>query len=555
MASVLLAAAVIAAVVLFVRWRNALHSASDMAARLRSTEATASEDAERFRAQISDLETKVTRLAKWEPVANADEEARRLVAEARAEAERLTSEAVAAKNASDEAAATLRRAAQAEAETIRQEARAKALKTNADAEARFADAEARATTIIREANAKADQIAGDAMKALREARDLEQTVLAIDNQIKGYGNAYIVPTASLIDELAEGLGHTEAGQKLKMVRERIRDAVRVGKAAECDYVEPQRRETAIRFVTDAFNGKVDTLLAKVRQDNFGTLQQGIRDAFAIVNHNGKAFRNARITESYLALRDEELKWAAVAVELKEQEREEQRRIREQLREEEKARKEYERAMREAARDEELVRKAMAKAQEQLARASEEQKAKYELQLAELELKLKAAEERNQRAISMAQQTRRGHVYVISNQGSFGEDVYKIGLTRRLEPLDRIRELGDSSVPFEFDVHALIFSEDAPALETRLHRHFVLNQVNKVNYRKEFFRVSIAEIRKELEGLGLNANWTMAAAAREYRESLAIEKAIAQDPVARGAWLKRQLQLEPGPPAEEEAETV
>jgi hypothetical protein len=102
---------------------------------------------------------------------------------------------------------------------------------------------------------------------------------------------------------------------------------------------------------------------------------------------------------------------------------------------------------------------------------------------------------------------------------------------------------------------LIFSEDAPALETRLHRHFVLNQVNKVNYRKEFFRVFIAEIRKELEGLGLNPNWTMAAAAREYRESLAIEKAIAQDPVARDAWLKRQLQLEPGPPAEEEAETV
>lgn len=145
---------------------------------------------------------------------------------------------------------------------------------------------------------------------------------------------------------------------------------------------------------------------------------------------------------------------------------------------------------------------------------------------------------------MAEQTRRGHVYVISNVGSFGDDVYKIGLTRRLEPLDRIRELGDSSVPFEFDVHALIFADDAPALETRLHRHFVLKQVNKVNYRKEFFRLTVSEIRSELESLGLSASWTMTAAAREYRESLAIEKAIAADPAAKEAWLKRQLLLEP-----------
>jgi hypothetical protein len=157
---------------------------------------------------------------------------------------------------------------------------------------------------------------------------------------------------------------------------------------------------------------------------------------------------------------------------------------------------------------------------------------------------------------MAQQTRRGHVYVISNVGSFGEDIYKIGLTRRLSPLDRIRELGDSSVPFEFDVHALIFAEDAPALETKLHRHFVLSQINKVNYRKEFFRVSIAEIRTELEALGLAATWTMAAAAREYRESMAIEKAIANDPAAREAWLRRQLTLDPGSEAAlAEAEAV
>ena len=296
-------------------------------------------------------------------------------------------------------------------------------------------------------------------------------------------------------------------------------------------------------MVDAFNGKVDTILAKVRSDNAGTLQQEMRDAFTLVNFNGQAFRNARITDSYLALRLDELHWACAAFQLKEQEREEQRRIKEQIREEEKARREYERAIRDAAREEEAVKRAMEKATALLAKASDEQKAKYEQQLAELGQRLTEAEQRNQRALSMAQQTRRGHVYIISNVGSFGENVYKIGLTRRLEPLDRVRELGDSSVPFEFDVHAMIFAEDAPALEHQLHRHFVLNQINKVNYRKEFFRVDLGHVKSEIEQLGLNAKWTLAAAAQEYRESLAIEKLIKEDPRAREAWLKRQLLYE------------
>ncbi len=156
---------------------------------------------------------------------------------------------------------------------------------------------------------------------------------------------------------------------------------------------------------------------------------------------------------------------------------------------------------------------------------------------------------------MAQQTKRGHVYVISNIGSFGDDIYKIGLTRRLEPLERIRELGDSSVPFEFDVHAMIFSEDAPALETQLHQHFLMMQMNKVNHRKEFFRVGLKQIREEVEKLGLSAKWTMASLAKEYHETLAIEKAVKDDPRMREAWVKRQLSLEISPDAIEETAGV
>ncbi|MBM4035250.1 MAG: GIY-YIG nuclease family protein [Planctomycetes bacterium] len=201
-------------------------------------------------------------------------------------------------------------------------------------------------------------------------------------------------------------------------------------------------------------------------------------------------------------------------------------------------------MRDAAKEQEVLRKAMEVAEQRVQQATAEQKEKYERELQELAEKLREAEERNQRAISMAQQTKRGHVYIISNVGSLGEHVYKIGLTRRLEPLDRVRELGDSSVPFEFDVHAMIFSEDAPALETQLHKHFVDLQVNKVNYRKEFFRVDLKHIREEVEKLGIDAKWTMAADAAEYHESLAIERAISEDPAKREAWINRQLELEP-----------
>lgn len=145
---------------------------------------------------------------------------------------------------------------------------------------------------------------------------------------------------------------------------------------------------------------------------------------------------------------------------------------------------------------------------------------------------------------MAQQTRTGHVYVISNIGSFGEEVFKIGMTRRLEPLDRVRELGDASVPFGFDVHAMIYSEDAPMLEKKLHRHFLRQQINKVNPRKEFFKINLEGIREELGRLGVETHWTMLADANEYRESLKIEQEIATNPNVEKEWARHQMEFEP-----------
>lgn len=119
---------------------------------------------------------------------------------------------------------------------------------------------------------------------------------------------------------------------------------------------------------------------------------------------------------------------------------------------------------------------------------------------------------------MAQQTKAGHVYVISNIGSFGDNVFKIGMTRRLEPMDRVKELGDASVPFEFDVHAMIYSDNAPELENIIHKEFDSRRVNLVNSRKEFFQVELEEIEEIAKKRNLDVEFTKIAEAREFRES-------------------------------------
>ena len=233
-------------------------------------------------------------------------------------------------------------------------------------------------------------------------KEYEKALQALKNAVDGYGDEYIKPSETVLDDLAEHFGFAEVGEKYKEAKARTKAMIKQGTAAECDYVEEYRRKTAVAFVIDAFNGKTDSTLARVKTDNLGKLQQEIEDAFALVNLNGQAFRNARITPAYRDARLEGIFAGPVAlVVLREKEREEQRAIRANaFREEEKARREYEKAMREAARDEERLQAAMEKARNELAKASEEQKAKYEAQLAALQEKLQEAEAKSQRAISM-----------------------------------------------------------------------------------------------------------------------------------------------------------
>lgn len=465
------------------------------------------------KAKLMDADAQIQALSKYKGILDADAEAQRILAKAQEESSALL----------------------AEAKESRSTARTTAKSAEEEAQARLNRADQEARRIVAQAEARATEISGGAYELKQKAEDYEKTAQAMKRIIEGYGDEWLVPTYSLLDELAEEFTHTDAGKKLKEARAHSAAMVRAGTAATCDYVEANRRKTAIAFVVDAFNGKVDSILSKSKQENYGKMEQQIRDAFALVNGNGIAFRNARITEEYLLSRLEELRWAVIVKELRAKELEEQRRIREQIREEERARREYEKAQREAEKEAAMLAKAMEKAQKMLEQANAEERAKYESQIIDLSARLKEAEEKGQHALSMAQQTKRGNVYIISNIGSFGENVYKVGMTRRLDPMDRVKELGDASVPFSFDVHAIIESDNAPALEHQLHQELALMQMNKVNPRKEFFKVPLADIRALVERHGLSVTWTMAAEAAEYRETLAIEERMKNDPEAQAQW--------------------
>jgi len=451
-------------------------------------------------------------LRKYEKLRDAEAEAQRQLADAVKEATSLQAEAQSLLEQARNSATAERSQAIQRAKEIREQANA--LLNQATREA---------GRIVEDANKRAEQIGGDAYIALRDKQTLDQAVKALWNVVEGYGDRYIIPTRSLLDELADDFGHTEAGEALKAAREQTRRMVEQRQAAACNYVEADRRERANRFVVDAFNGRVDAILSRTKHDNFGTLEQEIRDAFSLVNLNGLAFRDSRILPAYLDSRLAELKWAVVVQELKLRAREEQRRIQEQMREDEKVRREQERAIKDAQEKEEAIKSALERARQEAEHSSAQERTKFDARIAELSQRLAEAEAVKQREISMAQLTRAGNVYIISNIGSFGEEVIKIGMTRRREPMDRIWELGDASVPFEFDVHAMIYSEDAPALERMLHNAFDDLRINKVNYRKEFFRLPLERIKNLVADKGLNAAFTLVAEAHEYRETKALEK--------------------------------
>lgn len=274
----------------------------------------------------------------------------------------------------------------------------------------------------------------------------------------------------------------------------------------------------IKLMVRSFNIECDLLIDGVNPGNLQRTLERIDAVATGLEKSGADLRYGFNTE-YVKLKYQECLLQYQFALKKKEEQEEQRALREQMREEERARREYEKAIEEAGREEATYERMLEKARKALETVQAEEKQAAELRIQQLEEELAEARAKAQRAISMAQQTKKGYVYVISNIGSFGENVYKIGLTRRLDPRERVKELGDASVPFSFDIHALISSDDAPALETALHKAFAPQRVNAVNLRKEFFRISLDDIRKKTEELtGRKSDFVMTILAEEYYQT-------------------------------------
>ncbi|MCP4600885.1 MAG: DUF4041 domain-containing protein [Proteobacteria bacterium] len=328
--------------------------------------------------------------------------------------------------------------------------------------------------------------------------------------------------------------------RVKEVRERQKQVIRSKDAAVCDTewsVHGSRAEGRkmtnrnIRLILRAFNSECDASVMKAKWNNIRQLEERIKKAYIALNKLGEPSQIA-ITDKYLRLKLEELHLAHEYREKLYQEREEQRQVREQMREEARVQKEIEKAQKEAEEEESRYMKALEQAKGELAGAHGDDIARLEEQTRQLEEKLREAHESKDRAMSRAQLTKAGHVYVISNVGSFGEDVYKIGMTRRLEPLDRVKELGDASVPFSFDVHAMIYSENAPELEATLHNTLSEKRLNLVNPRKEFYSVTLGEVEAAVPVDAGEIELTRLAEAREYRESLSIKKTAVGEAIAK-----------------------
>jgi chromosome segregation ATPase len=323
----------------------------------------------------------------------------------------------------------------------------------------------------------------------------------------------------------------EYKQKLEEIWERQKDVIKNEAATYCptewsvggSKAEGKKMtKQASKLMLRAFNGESDSAIARVSWNNMPNMEARIQKAFEAINKLGSS-NNITITDEYYKLKMAELYLAYELQQKLQEEKEEQRRIKEQIREEEKALAEIEKAKKQAADEEEKYQKALLRAKEEIQNATGKQVDELNKKIAELEGNLQQAQEQKQRALSRAQMTKSGHVYIISNIGSFGENIYKIGMTRRLEPMDRIKELSDASVPFDFDVHAIIYTDNAPELENRLHNKYDHARVNLVNQRREFFNVSIEDIEVVAKELGLPIQLTKMAEAKEFRTSLSIRE--------------------------------
>ena len=321
----------------------------------------------------------------------------------------------------------------------------------------------------------------------------------------------------------DGLTSEECKNKLALLKTEEQNYIKNSSATKL-FGNSSRKELSsnVKQVLRCFNSECDNVLLNLSVKTIDSSRNKITKSFETLN---KLFSvdGVQMEQKLLQYKLDELNLVYTYELKKEQEREQQKAIKEQMIEEEKVRREIERQKAKLEKDQTQCSNEINRLLGYMQKTQDDvEKQLYIDKIKELEEKLKQLEADKATILEREANARAGYVYVISNIGSFGENVYKIGMTRRLEPMDRIKELGSASVPFEFDVHAMIFSDDAPALETALHQAFEKQSVNRINLRKEFFRVSLDDIERVVrENFNNTVKFTRIPVAKEYNETLEI----------------------------------
>lgn len=375
------------------------------------------------------------------------------------------------------------------------------------------------------AQAKAQVAAAQAEvdAAFRTLKDIQTGILVAEDTVELESFALYLPKYQFTNS-------TEYKERLDGIREEQKESAR-RLSQEVDSWDhegvtlkktewKQLRKDVLKLSLRAFNSECENCIENVKFNNVDRMQERIRRSFDACN---KLLKRTECwwTDVVLERKLAELHLAHEFQVKRAEEKEMARQAREDQREQEKLEREIREARAKIDKERRHFASAMQKLQLRLASARDEQEREdLQVRLTELEQQNGALDEEERLLDYREQNARAGYVYVISNIGAFGEGVYKIGMTRRLEPMDRVDELGDASVPFRFDVHALVFSANAPALEAKLHAHFAAGRMNKVNGRKEFFHADLNEIEAVIR-----ANYDAvvevvhAAPAEQYRESL------------------------------------
>lgn len=383
--------------------------------------------------------------------------------------------------------------------------------------------------LISQENAKLDAVRLTIQATEREVEEMSKQATELRRQVLVLQETILLESFALYEPKFKLNASHEYKTRLDAVREIQKTMIKNGEAATGNMgwaVNGSKAEgrklvnDMIKLVIRSFNNEADYCVDNVKFDNIELGDKRIRQSFEACNRLGRVM-TVRLSEQYLNLKLDELRLAHEFQIKKQEEKEEAKRVREELREQQKLEQEIRAAREKIAKERKHFTSAFRDLQARLEKTtSDEERVPLLAKIAEVEAS-KANLDNEEKIIDYREQNAKaGYVYVISNIGAFGEGVYKIGMTRRLEPMERIDELGDASVPFWFDVHAMVFSENAPALEAKLHEHFATGRLNKVNGRKEFFRADIAEIEAIIR-----ANYdavvevTHEAPAEQYRESM------------------------------------